>query len=75
MSFYKNIFILIRPHQYAKNLFIFSPLFFAVKIAEIPLLANAAIAFVAFSLVASTIYVFNDYIDIEDDKRHPKKKR
>ena len=74
MSFYKNILILIRPHQYIKNLFIFSPLFFATKIAEIPLFANAAIAFVAFSLAASAVYVFNDYIVIEDDRRHPKKK-
>lgn len=74
MSFHKDTLILIRPHQYIKNLFIFSPLFFAAKIAEVHLLANAAIAFVAFSLTASAIYVFNDYIDIEDDSRHPQKK-
>jgi len=74
MSFHKDILILIRPHQYIKNFFIFLPLFFAAKIAEIYLLTNAAIAFVAFSLAASAIYVFNDYIDIKDDRRHSKKK-
>lgn len=74
MSFYKNCLVLVRPHQYIKNLFIFSPLFFALKIVDPPRLANAATAFVAFSLAASAIYVFNDYIDIEDDRRHPKKK-
>jgi decaprenyl-phosphate phosphoribosyltransferase len=74
MSFYKNTLILFRPQQYVKNLFIFLPLFFSIKIMYVPLLANTAIAFVAFSLAASAIYVFNDYIDIEDDRRHPKKK-
>jgi 4-hydroxybenzoate polyprenyltransferase len=74
MSFYKNFVVLVRPHQYIKNLFILSPLFFALKIVEPLRLANAAMAFVAFSLAASAIYVFNDYIDIEDDKRHPQKK-
>jgi len=75
MNFYKNILILTRPHQYIKNIFIFAPLFFATKIAETYLLVNTVIAFVAFSLGASAIYVFNDYIDIEDDKRHPQKKK
>jgi 4-hydroxybenzoate polyprenyltransferase len=74
MSFYKDALILIRPHQYIKNLFIFLPLFFAAKGAEIHLLANAVIAFISLSLAAGAIYVFNDYIDIEYDKRHPKKK-
>lgn len=74
MNFYKNILKLIRPHQYVKNFFIFAPLFFAAKLAESHLLLSAAIAFVAFSLAASAVYIFNDYSDIEDDRRHPKKK-
>lgn len=65
---------LMRPHQYIKNLFIFLPLFFALKINNIELLTNAFIAFIAFSLVASSIYILNDYFDIEEDKKHPKKK-
>jgi 4-hydroxybenzoate polyprenyltransferase len=64
----------MRLHQYIKNLFIFLPLFFALKITDIPLLIHAFIAFIAFSLVASAIYTFNDYHDIEDDRAHPKKK-
>ena len=65
---------LMRPHQYVKNIFIFFPLFFALKITDIDLLFNAFIAFIAFSTVASAIYIFNDYHDIEEDKQHPKKK-
>ncbi len=65
---------LMRPQQYIKNLFIFLPLFFALKITDTELLGNAFIAFIAFSLTASAIYTLNDYYDIEEDKEHPKKK-
>jgi 4-hydroxybenzoate polyprenyltransferase len=63
----------MRPHQYIKNLFIFLPLFFALKITDTELLLNAIIAFISFSLTASAIYTLNDYHDIEEDKQHPKK--
>lgn len=68
-----NIIKLMRPHQYVKNVFIFLPLFFAIKITDAALMLNAAIAFVAFSLTASAIYTLNDYHDIEEDRLHPKK--
>ena len=70
----RNIFILIRPHQYVKNLFIFLPLFFVGQITDVDLLFNAFIAFVSFSVTASAIYILNDYQDIEEDRQHPKKK-
>ena len=69
-----SIIKLLRPHQYIKNLFIFLPLFFAMKITDTGLLTNAIIAFIAFSLTASAVYILNDYHDIEEDKQHPKKK-
>jgi len=64
----------MRPHQYIKNLFILLPLFFALKITDPVLLTKALIAFIAFSLTASAIYILNDYHDIEEDRQHPKKK-
>jgi 4-hydroxybenzoate polyprenyltransferase len=64
----------MRPHQYIKNLFIFLPLFFALKITDLHLLIQALIAFIAFSLTASAVYILNDYQDIEDDRQHPTKK-
>jgi 4-hydroxybenzoate polyprenyltransferase len=70
----KAIIKLMRPHQYIKNLFIFLPLFFAIKITDPVLLTKAVMAFIAFSLTASAIYTLNDYYDIEEDKQHPKKK-
>ncbi len=64
----------MRPQQYIKNLFIFLPLFFALKISDTELLTNAFIAFIAFSLTASAVYVLNDYHDIEEDRQHPTKR-
>ena len=65
---------LMRPHQYIKNIFIFIPLFFALKITDTSLEINAFIAFIAFSLASSSVYILNDYFDIEADKEHPKKR-
>lgn len=69
-----NIIVLIRPHQYVKNLFIFMPMFFVGQMANVDLLVDSLIAFVAFSLSASAVYILNDYRDVEDDRLHPTKK-
>ncbi len=70
----KNYIDLMRPAQYFKNLFIFAPLFFGLKITDIELLSKVFLAFVSFSIIASAVYVFNDYHDVEEDKLHPAKK-
>ncbi len=71
----KNIYELIRPYHYIKNLFIFLPLFFGAKMMDFHQLLNTVIAFIAFSFVASGVYVLNDYHDIEEDRIHPTKKK
>ena len=70
----KHFITLIRPHQYIKNIFILLPLFFVGEMLNTNQLLNGLIAFFAFSLCASAIYIFNDYHDIKDDRKHPKKK-
>lgn len=50
------------------------PLFFVGQIANVELLLNAVVAFIALSVSASAIYILNDYQDIEEDRQHPKKK-
>lgn len=70
----KDYIRLLRPHQYLKNLFIFMPLFFGLKIMDISLFFETSLAFVSFSFVASAIYIFNDYYDMEEDRNHPKKR-
>lgn len=65
---------LMRVHQWVKNLFVFLPIFFAAKILDVELLGKSIIGFIAFSLVASSVYILNDYMDIEADRLHPEKK-
>ncbi len=65
---------LLRPKDWAKNLFLFLPVFFGGKIFDIPRIEHLIEAFFAFCFVASTVYIINDYRDIEDDKKHPKKR-
>lgn len=64
---------LTRPSHWVKNLFVFLPLFFGHQMQNASLLFNAIVAFFAFSFTASSIYCFNDIIDVEDDRRHPVK--
>ena len=69
-----DLFKLIRPHQYIKNLLILMPAFFAGELNDPNLFLRASVAFVAFSIAASAIYIFNDYFDTEEDRLHPTKK-
>jgi 4-hydroxybenzoate polyprenyltransferase len=65
---------LIRVHQWTKNLFVFTPLFFSGKLMDSDKLIPSLIGFVCFCLAASSIYIINDFFDIEKDKLHPNKK-
>lgn len=65
---------LLRIEQWVKNLFVFAPLFFSGNGLNVDLLIKSIFAFVIFSFAASCIYIINDYIDIEQDKKHPQKK-
>ncbi|MEN8175369.1 MAG: UbiA family prenyltransferase [Pseudomonadota bacterium] len=64
----------LRPHQWLKNMLVFVPLAASHQLYDIALLAQAALAFVAFSLCASSVYVLNDLLDLPSDRRHPHKK-
>lgn len=65
---------LMRIKHYIKNLLIFMPLLFSGRLFEIRLLIETIIGFIAFSLMASIVYIINDIKDIEKDKNHPIKK-
>lgn len=69
-----SLFRLLRVHQYIKNLFIFMPLFFAGQFNELISISHVFIAFIAFSLSASAVYILNDLQDIKADQLHPKKR-
>jgi len=65
---------LLRPKDWAKNLFLFIPVFFAGGFFKLLVLIQLAEGFAAFSLVASSIYILNDYRDIAADRNHPVKR-
>ena len=64
----------IRLHQWAKNTLIFVPVLLAHAWSTATLLA-AVVAFISFGLCASATYIINDLLDIEADRRHPRKRR
>ena len=66
---------LLRVHQYSKNLFVFLPIFFGLRITDPQELWLAFWAFCSFSLTSSASYIFNDIQDREEDRRHPSKCR
>ena len=70
----KTYLHLLRPHQYLKNGFIWLPIFFGYRIFDSIALWRTLLAFAAFCMISSTIYVINDYKDREEDRRHPVKK-
>jgi decaprenyl-phosphate phosphoribosyltransferase len=64
---------LLRPKDWAKNLFLFIPLFFAGEIFNRQKFEHVLLGVLAFCCVASSIYIINDYRDREDDRKHPVK--
>ena len=62
---------LLRVEQWVKNLFVFTPLFFSGNVTHVDLTLKSIFAFLVFSFTASSIYILNDYTDIESDKKHP----
>ncbi len=63
----------MRPHQWSKNALLFvSPL--AAQAFSTPEISAAILGFIVFSLVASSVYILNDLLDLEDDRQHPRKR-
>jgi 4-hydroxybenzoate polyprenyltransferase len=66
---------LLRAKDWAKNLFLFIPVFFSGLIFNKDTYPLLLLGFLAFCCIASSIYIINDYRDIEDDKKHPVKSK
>ena len=66
---------LLRPKDWAKNFFLFIPLFFAGELFNMEKIIAILWGFLSFSFIASSIYIINDYRDIEDDRKHPVKNK
>lgn len=65
---------LMRPHQWVKNAFVFTGLLFGHAWHDAHLVTQVVLAFAAFCLVSSAIYILNDMVDVEQDRLHPVKR-
>lgn len=70
----KQLLVSLRPHQWTKNLVVLAALIFAQRLFHGPSLRSAAIAFGIFCLLSGAVYLVNDLVDIEQDRRHPVKR-
>jgi decaprenyl-phosphate phosphoribosyltransferase len=64
----------VRPRQWVKNVLVLAAPLAAGKIFDLDVLGPTAVAFVLFCLAASAVYLVNDTIDVEEDRRHPRKR-
>jgi len=64
----------LRVHQWMKNLLLFIPLMAGHAFTDIEPWLALVLAFVSFSLCASTVYIANDLLDLESDRQHPRKR-
>jgi len=64
----------LRPHQWAKNILLFVPLYFSHQYTDLNLVFTAIVAFFSFSFCASSIYVLNDLVDLSADRQHRSKR-
>ena len=70
----KQLLISLRPHQWTKNLLVFAALIFAERLFDGPAVTASSLAFVVFCLLAGSVYLVNDLVDLEQDRRHPVKR-
>lgn len=73
-NFIVTALVAMRPYQWTKNLLLFAALVFAGELAHPGKALLSLAAFAAFCLAASATYIFNDLLDIESDREHPKKR-
>jgi 4-hydroxybenzoate polyprenyltransferase len=66
---------LIRPKQWTKNGFVLAGVVFAGKALSVSSVASALLAFAAFCALSGAVYASNDVLDVEEDRKHPLKRR
>ncbi|MCM1369498.1 MAG: decaprenyl-phosphate phosphoribosyltransferase [Candidatus Amulumruptor caecigallinarius] len=69
----RDVIRLIRVKQWVKNIFVFLPIVFGGQLFNVACWREGIPAFIAFCLIASSIYCINDIRDAESDRRHPRK--
>jgi decaprenyl-phosphate phosphoribosyltransferase len=65
---------MMRPHQWAKNSFVLAALIFSKHLYDPVQVLRASAGFILFCLTASAVYILNDLVDLESDRKHPAKR-
>jgi 4-hydroxybenzoate polyprenyltransferase len=71
----KGLLLSLRPKQWVKNGALFAPLLFSKNLLNVSLFLKTLEAFIFFSLLTGSIYIFNDLKDIPEDRLHPVKRK
>lgn len=74
VTYFRSLYKALRIHQWMKNVLIFVPLLAAHLMANPLLLGRGMLAFILFGLCASSVYLLNDLLDLNDDRKHPTKR-
>ena len=74
MAARQAVLAILRPEQWVKNAFVAAPLFFTPAALSAGNLGRVGLAVLCFCLLASAVYVLNDYTDREADRLHPEKR-
>lgn len=74
VNWVKQVAKALRVHQWAKNVLVFVPVVASHQLTNGRLLLQAGLAFLSFSFCASSVYIINDCLDLESDRRHPRKR-
>jgi len=75
MNLAKGLIRSLRPEQWIKNLVVFGALVFSKNFFDIPMIEKTFVMFALFCMVSSSTYLFNDVIDYEKDRVHPRKSK
>ncbi len=70
----RTILATLRPQQWTKNFVVFAGLIFSQNLGNSHLILKTVLGFVLFCLLSSSVYIFNDLMDVESDRKHPSKR-
>lgn len=71
----KYLLLAMRPKQWTKNIFVFAPLVFDVKLGHFTYVMRTVAGFALLCLVSGAVYLLNDLVDVEKDRLHPRKRQ
>jgi 4-hydroxybenzoate polyprenyltransferase len=70
----RTILATLRPQQWTKNFVVFAGLIFSQNLGNSHLILKTVLGFVLFCFLSSSVYIFNDIMDVESDRMHPSKR-